>query len=147
MPPRSVWDQGRGDSSLLVQRSRPHPCSPAVPRDPRALQRDRAGWQLSAGGTGRPWLLPASRTAGLLRRPSGPGCVGTVAQRTSGTAEKLRVLSTPQLPVHLPGVTQKDTLSCTLPNGVVWMLQPKIKELINYYAESQALFKPVLYHN
>jgi len=34
-----------------------------------------------------------------------------------------------------------------LPNGVVWMLQPKIKELINYYAESQALFEPVLYHD
>lgn len=46
--------------------------------------------------------------------------------------EKALVLCTPELPMHLPDITQKDTLSCSLPNGVVWMLQPKIKELINY---------------
>lgn len=57
------------------------------------------------------------------------------------------MLCTPELLMHLPDITRKDTLNCSLPNGVVCMLQPKIKELINYYAESQALFKPVLYHD
>lgn len=42
--------------------------------------------------------------------------------------------------MHLPDITGKDTWNCYLPNGVVWMLQPKFKELVNYYAESQALF-------
>lgn len=57
------------------------------------------------------------------------------------------MLCTPELPMHLPDIIRKGTLSCSLPNGVVWMLQPKIKELINYYAASQALFKPVLHHD
>lgn len=57
------------------------------------------------------------------------------------------MLCTPELPMHLPDIPWNGTLSCSLPNGVVWMLQPKIKELINYYAESQGLFKPVLYYD
>lgn len=57
------------------------------------------------------------------------------------------MLCTPELPMHLPDIPWNGTLSCSLPNGVVWMLQPKIKELINYYAKSQGLFKPVLYYD